>query len=134
MDIIKEGLKGEIGDLLHNYRIPMEDRELVFEKIDGILESSLNEERQFFAVEIGKVKAHIDSERDSIRQELTGMRQSAQDSEVDWKGRIDAAYAEGLKQGLAAHEHQPSMIPVLVGLGLLTLAMVLVANKIFSKE
>jgi len=134
MDMTKEDIKAEIKDLLQNYKIPMEDRELVIEKIDQILNSTLAEQNEVFYSELGKVKTNIDAQREAIRRELEDLKKSTHVSAESIEARMEEAYAQGLNEGLSMNPPQsPSMLPVFIGLGLLALAMVMVANKIFSR-
>lgn len=128
-------LKSEVDSLLKGYGIPYEDRTLVLEKIDASVDTLVMEERERFEQEIGKIRDEIASEREGIRQELDGIRQSALSSIQDMNGKNDEAYETGLAEGIEmGSKGQLGTMQVIIGLGLLALAMVWVAGTIFKKD
>lgn len=126
-------MKGEIDRVLLRYRVPMDDRTFVLEKVDA-LRSLMDSERAEFQEGIGAVRTEINRERDTVRREVAGIRDTAVQHVGTFEAKVEEAYQDGLAQGAADHPPRPGLFQILIGVSLTALAAFIVLREIFPKK
>lgn len=138
MNSTQESLRTEIDGILKNYGVPFEDRSLVFEKVDKFSETAADTaaagERQFFNDKINEIEKGLATERQGVHKEIEGIRQSALSSIDTAQEKLDESYNNGFGDGIQLSESRPKTFQIIIGLGLLALAMVVVAGSFFGKK
>jgi hypothetical protein len=128
-------LKEEINGILSRYGIPLDDRSFILEKVEESVNSILNEQIAAFQRSIDGVRGEISLERENVRKEVDKIKQVAFSNLSDVQVKINEAYEEGFSQGQSdtpAPSSGPSTFQVVIGLSLVTIALVIAARKIWK--
>ncbi len=133
MNAIKENLKVEIDDILRNYNVPFEDRSLVLEKIDSSVDQLVKDTQNKFDKKVDNIRDEISYERNGIQKELDEIRNTAISSIKEINNKVDEAYEEGFTEASKlGSESKPSFFQIIIGFGLLALAIVVVTGTFFK--
>ncbi len=140
-----EVLKGEIGTILTRYKVPLDDRSFIMDKIDEGVGNVLESQKKTFEEGLRQFRDEIISERENVRGEVETIKKSATSAISRMDKRVKAAYQEGVSEGLSQAKpakaeveekksEGPSLFQVVVGLSLVTLAIAVIAGAFSSKK
>lgn len=114
MSVIDEDLRTEIDGILRDYNVPMDDRGLVIDKIEGSVDGVLSAEREAFGRELDVLRDQVSTDRRKVMGELSSMREQAVSGLDGIDGRLDDAYEEGLRDGLkTVADYRPGLFQVI---------------------
>jgi len=113
VSIINEDLRTEIDGILRNYNVPMDDRGLVIDKIEGSVDGVLSAEREAFSHELDVLRGRVDTDRENVMGEISSMREQAQEGLDGIDDKLEDAYEDGLRDGLkTVANYRPGLFQV----------------------
>lgn len=120
-------LKSEISGILERYEIPMDDRDLIIERIDSEMGNLAETVSREISRERSQVKERFDGFAREAKEALGATLERGQDA-------ARRAYSLGYQEGLSQTKQGPGMLQIVIGAGLLGLAVFVVVREFLPKK
>lgn len=99
-DVAQTNLRVEIENVLRNYSIPMDDRDLVIDQLESSVGQIFEASRQDFEAQLADLRSQIDVDRSKVYGELDDIRADADHSADLLEHQAQDAYRQGLREGI----------------------------------
>ena len=99
-DVMNTNLRAEIENVLRNFSIPMDDRDLVIDQLEGSVGQIFEANRQEFEHQLADLRGQIDVDRSKVYGQLDDIRADADHSADLLEHQAADAYRQGLREGM----------------------------------